>query len=94
MSGSLAGGGYDTEIRWIVGCMPLPHCYEQYVPLVLVSPDVNGDLAVDLGDFSMFAAGFPSPPKLYDPRLDFDGDGVVNLADFSLFAQHWQHRCY
>jgi len=93
VSGSFAGGGYDTEIQWLIGGMPLPFCYEQYVPLVLVSPDINADLAVDIVDLSLFAVGFNSPPKPYDPRLDFDGDGTVDLVDFAMFAGHYLHGC-
>ncbi|NIO00753.1 MAG: hypothetical protein GTO42_01220 [Candidatus Latescibacteria bacterium] len=93
VSGPMAGGGYDTEIVWYLVHLVNQDCMMSYVPLVLVSPDINADLAVDLVDFSIFAAGFPSPSKPYDPRLDFDGDGSVDIVDFSLFAQHWLHRC-
>lgn len=93
VSGVLAGGGYDTEISWLVGGMPLPYCYQQYVPLVLVSPDIDGDLDVDLVDLSLFAFAYASPPKPYDQRFDFDGSGSVDLVDFALFANHYNHRC-
>jgi hypothetical protein len=93
VSGSFAGGGYDTELRWLIYQFYLPPCWEQYVPLVLVSPDINADLAVDIVDLSIFAAGFPSSSKPYDPRLDFDGDGTVGLVDLYYFSVHWQHRC-
>jgi hypothetical protein len=92
-SGAYAGGGYDTEIRFVVHQFYLPPCWEQYVPLVLVSPDINGDLAINLQDLAIFAAGYPSPSKPYDPRLDFDGDGTIGLVDFYYFSLHWQHGC-
>lgn len=92
-SGSFAGGGYDTEIRFLIYQFYLPPCWEQYVPLVLVSPDINADLAVDVVDLAIFAAGYPSPSKPYDPRLDFDGDGTIGLVDLYYFSLHWQHGC-
>ena len=91
VSGALAGGGYDTEVRWLLGGMPLPFCWEQYVPLVLVSPDINADLVVGLSDLSLFAFGYHAPPKPYDPRFDFDGDGTVGLVDLVMFAGHYTH---
>ncbi len=96
VSGSLAGGGYDTEVYWRMGGIPLPFCSEQYVPLVLVSPDINADLVVALADLALFAVGYNSPPKPYDPRLDFNGDGAVYLADLAIFAVHFGppgHAC-
>ena len=92
-SGAFAGGGYDSEIRFVLYQFYLPPCWEQYVPLVLVSPDINADLVVNIVDLAIFATGFQSPPKSYDVRFDFDGDGTVGLVDFYYFSLHWQHGC-
>lgn len=92
-SGAFAGGGYDSEIRFVIYQFYLPICWEQYVPLVLVSPDINADLVVNIVDLAIFAVGFQSPPKSYDVRFDFDGDGTVGLIDFYYFSLHWQHSC-
>jgi hypothetical protein len=43
--------------------------------------DLNGDLTVDLSDFSLFRIVFATA----DPDADFNGDGTVDLTDFSLF---------
>ena len=43
--------------------------------------DLNGDLTVNLGDFSLFRGSFGTS----GPDADFNGDGSVNLSDFSMF---------
>jgi len=43
--------------------------------------DLDGDLLVNLSDFSMFRAAFGTT----GPDADLDGDGQVNLSDFSIF---------
>ena len=43
--------------------------------------DLNGDLTVNLSDFSQFRSVFGTA----DPDADFNGDGSVNLSDFSIF---------
>jgi hypothetical protein len=46
-----------------------------------ISPDLNGDLIVNLLDIAAFAADFFS--GVYAYRSDFNNDGVLNLADIS-----------
>ena len=48
------------------------------------SPDINGDLLVDLRDVPYFAADFHG--FNYNFRSDFYADSVLNLSDLSLFA--------
>jgi hypothetical protein len=43
--------------------------------------DFNGDLTVNLSDYSMFRSKFGTA----DPDADFNGDGTVNLGDYSIF---------
>lgn len=43
--------------------------------------DLNGNLTVNLSDFSLFRSAF----GMADPDADFNGDGSVNLSDFSIF---------
>ncbi len=52
--------------------------------LAFVSPDINGDLTVNLADLSSFAAGYTGT---YDACADMFYDGVINLSDLSLFSQ-------
>jgi hypothetical protein len=63
-------------------------------PINLRSPDINGDLLVDLIDLSIFAAEFP--PNPYGPCSDLNDDGAVDLIDLSNFAFHFGppgHAC-
>jgi len=92
VSGSFAGGGYASEFVWEVIQMGLPPCSQQYAPVVLVSPDFNADLVVELADFSMFGLVYKKP-WMYDPRMDLNADGEIELSDFSLFGLHYKHSC-
>jgi hypothetical protein len=47
----------------------------------LCDADFNGDLAVNLADYSAFRSAFGST----NPDVDLNGDGTVNLGDYSLF---------
>lgn len=52
--------------------------------------DVNGDGALNLGDFGAFQTAF----ALNDHRrADFDGDGVLTLADFGSFQTAFAQGC-
>ena len=52
--------------------------------------DLNGDITVDLGDFSQFRSVFGSTapgvvPFVLEDHADLNGDGSVDLGDFSIF---------
>jgi len=49
-----------------------------------ISPDINGDLVVNLTDVSLFAGDFYGG---YSFRSDFYYDGVINLSDVGKLAQ-------
>ena len=95
ISVSIAAGGYlgDGVYAIAQGFMiqGTDGLCDNPLSLVLVSPDINGDLIVDLVDLSIFAQGWP--PQPYDPRLDMNGDGLVDLVDLALFATHYNHSC-
>ena len=55
------------------------------------SPDMNGDLAVDLSDVPLFAADFVS--GVYAYRSDFHHDGQINLSDLVRMAGALGARC-
>lgn len=61
----------------------------------IVSPDIDGDLDVDLSDLGIFgtslnrSAGHPE----YNDCCDFNDDGQVNLSDFAFMGMHYQHGC-
>jgi hypothetical protein len=50
------------------------------------SPDINGDLVVNLLDVALFAEDFFNHP-LFSFRSDFYRDGQINIADLGVFAQ-------
>lgn len=60
------------------------------VKLSFNSPDINGDLAVDLMDLQLFANDFFGTD---DFRSDFYRDGEVNLSDLSAMARAYGARC-
>jgi glycosidase/fibronectin type 3 domain-containing protein len=50
--------------------------------------NANGDMVVNINDFSLLAGSFGLSDGMtgYDARADFDGNNVVNVADFVLLA--------
>ncbi len=54
------------------------------------SPDINGDLVVDLSDVILFTMDFYG---VYDHRSDFHTDGHLNLSDLAVFAQTVGAHC-
>ncbi|MBE0565904.1 MAG: hypothetical protein IH621_08115 [Krumholzibacteria bacterium] len=54
------------------------------------SPDLNGDLVVNLGDYGVFATIFRGD---YDLRADLDNNGEVNLGDIAILVNHVGHTC-
>jgi hypothetical protein len=64
------------------------------LPINIRSPDISGDLQVDLVDLSLFAASFWPLP--YETCRDLNVDGFVDLIDLSVFAHHFRalrHEC-
>ena len=55
------------------------------------SPDINGDLVVNLVDVAAFAEGFMG--GVYAFRSDYNFDGVLNLIDLGAFASHLGETC-
>lgn len=93
ISGAIKGGGYDSGLGVFTGIIPEPNiCLgEICVPITVVSPDINGDLQINIVDVSLFAQAFP--PQAGNPTADFDCSGTVNIADLAAFAQHLGHVC-
>ena len=95
ISGSIAAGGYFPDDLHVVaqGMMIGVGCGTDNaaIPLVLVSPDITGDLVVDIVDLAIFAEAFSD--GTVDPRMDFSGDGQIDVVDLSLFALHLHHQC-
>jgi hypothetical protein len=87
----LHGGGWTEEGPRIrigeLGYLPCSWC----LTLRLNSPDINGDLAVNLSDVGLFASDFLSGTAAF--RSDLVNDGVINLADVGQFALSIGESC-
>ncbi|MDD3642287.1 MAG: hypothetical protein PHQ19_02340 [Candidatus Krumholzibacteria bacterium] len=61
----------------------------------IVSPDINGDLDVDLSDLSFFGEAYNTQEGEpgYSACCDYNDDGVCDLSDFAFFGQHYTHQC-
>jgi hypothetical protein len=92
-TGAIKAGGCDYPLHVVVAGTVLlkDDCSGPIdVDIRAVSPDIDGDLVVNLTDFSAFGAAWGGA---YNPCVDFNCDGSIGLVDFSLFAQHWMHGC-
>jgi hypothetical protein len=82
-------GGYSQDRTFVVvNGMALACCGG--IDLHFNSPDLNGDLAVNLADVVTFAGDFYG---IYHFRSDLSYDGVINLADVSRLAQAVGKSC-
>jgi hypothetical protein len=91
ISGVLTAGGCDTGLSVIVwgavlGCPPI------VLPCAVKSPDINGDLIVDIVDLALFAPVYMGLEP-YSHCMDYNCDGAVALVDFALFGIHYLHNC-
>jgi hypothetical protein len=93
-TGVIAGGGWSagggsvgewTALQVDGGVIP------PRVDLAYVSPDINGDLRVDLADVAEFALDFHTPQLEF--RSDFNADGIENLSDIGILAVHLGEAC-
>jgi hypothetical protein len=86
ISGVISGGGQAANgtMLWVNG---EPH--GELLPVLLNSPDINGDLVVNVNDFSAFGADYYTSAF----RSDFNHDGTVGLGDFAIFGQHYGEAC-
>jgi len=62
----------------------------QEFTLYEASPDLNGDLVVNLSDTSIYASILYGT---FDSRADFNHDGVLNLSDTGFMARHIGDSC-
>ena len=60
------------------------------LPVSFNSPDISGNLVVDLEDLGYFASDYFG---VYHFRSDFSRDGILNLSDLGAFARSYQARC-
>jgi len=83
----LAGGHSSADERVVVFVVGDPVPYE--LDLAFNSPDIDGDLAIDLTDVALFAGDYFGG---YDARSDLQRDGALDLADLALLAAHYTHE--
>lgn len=85
----LAAGGYElVGVIAKVGGIPLN--LPPLETVQFVSPDINGDLRIDLADLVSFSSSYMS---VYDCWSDFVHDGRIDLADLTEFTTHYGHHC-
>ncbi|HSG28306.1 MAG TPA: hypothetical protein VLA34_07480 [Candidatus Krumholzibacterium sp.] len=66
------------------------------VTMVIVSPDLNADCAVNLSDLGVFGLSYNKSLGApgYDDCCDFNDDSSCNLSDFAFIGEHYQHVCF
>jgi hypothetical protein len=88
ISGAIAGGGStQAGMKVYLAGTPLAGAA---LAINVNSPDITGDLKVDLADIGQFATDFSGA---YDFRSDFVADGVINLADVGQLGLHNGEVC-
>ena len=85
----ISGGGFSPTTQVYINGTPLSGINNPPLTVGLNSPDINGDLNVNLNDFSAFGVDFGGNAF----RSDYVYDGVVNLGDFSRFGQTFGETC-
>jgi hypothetical protein len=65
-------------------------CWSSGLDIRFNSPDIDGDLEVDLADIGYFAQDFYGD---YRYRSDLRWDGVINLSDLGILAQALSAEC-
>ena len=84
----LAGGWSDAGCQVSINGDVLPCCPN--LPLRFNSPDLNGDLRVDLTDAGLFSEDLHGG---YTFRADLRHDGAVNLSDVGYMAAFLGSEC-
>jgi len=86
ISGVIGGGGFSLTTQVYINGTPLT---QAPIAVALNSPDITGDLVVEIADFSAFGQDFGTTAF----RSDLVFDGTVDLADFSRFGQTYFQQC-
>lgn len=90
----IQGGGHRGPDEAVDLSLWIPVCPNQQLDILegiyFNSPDINGDLRVNLSDVPDFAGDFFGA---YDYRSDFNWDNVINLSDIVFMAQSLGVAC-
>jgi hypothetical protein len=97
MSGAIAAGGCDSGLQVVVQGVVLADPTDWDIPLCLPikvkSPDIDGNLLVDIIDFVVFTNAFIGLPNADLICTDFDCNGIIDIIDFVQFTAHFNHFC-
>lgn len=101
-SGGILAGGCVPEGGIWVSCqgktiLDDPECVTaECIDVVIVSPDLNADCAVNLSDLSFFGQSYNRSlgDTDFNTCCDYNDDGACNLSDFSFLGEHYQHTCF
>lgn len=86
IGGVISGGGFTQNTQvWIAGT-PLAGTP---LTVALNSPDISGDLVVDIVDFGTFGGDFGTTQF----RSDFVFNGSVDISDFATFGVSFGQTC-
>lgn len=87
ISGGISGGGFtQAGLQVYLAGVAIGAA----LPINANSPDINGDLVVNLADIGSFAADFTGA---YAFRSDFDANGEINLGDLGVLASNNNQSC-
>lgn len=84
---AVAGGFSESNVRVMVNGSPL---FTGNIILRFNSPDLTGDLIVNLADVATFAGDYFGG---YQFRSDLHRDGNLNLSDIVVLAQNFGAQC-
>jgi len=79
----LRGGGQGTHWDFRLTAPGINCAQNLDIGLMVNSPDLDGDLLVNLADLTLFARDYFGP---YNYRSDLYWDGAIGLSDISLFS--------
>jgi hypothetical protein len=89
-SGTIYGGGCSNDASLNVYINPHGLLNQVGLNLDLISPDLNGDLVVNLTDLVMFVNIYVGA---YSVCADYVCDGTINIADVATIAAHFGATC-
>ncbi len=85
----LAGGCSQSGLRVMLAGQPITG--SPALPISVNSPDLTGDLHVNLGDIGPFSAALNG--GAFNFCADFYRDGRIDLVDVSVMSMHLGHVC-
>ena len=87
----LFAGGYSRDSEYLVFVVNgQPADTAPILPIRFNSPDITGDLVVNLSDLTLFASDYHFR-DVY--RSNFDWGDLIILGDLTIFAVHYTHSC-